>query len=288
MSNGTTGTNDIDTIVDNRTALYDQLEGQPYRLLQEEVTELITSTVEAAGRDASDLETALLSDPLDEDWWFSIANGQALDAIVVAGDEGLIRVDIAYGIGDERNLTVPSPDALPILEDGDDLTIYCLLNRDIDLSATTGNVTVEGVVPEDDAGPEPGKETGGDAGPESGKETEGDAGPEPGKETEPTPPSGDKQSDRQDGTGGREEDSADADPVKVSLIGPEGQQHTTEIPPDETMGYVVTVLKQSYDVYDAEIELYENKQYSSSIDNSSDPSPYDGERVHWQVEQRAN
>ena len=47
---------------------------------------------------------AELSDPLDEDWWFSIANGQALDAIVVTGNEGVIRVDITYELGDATTI----------------------------------------------------------------------------------------------------------------------------------------------------------------------------------------
>ncbi|MFC7078315.1 hypothetical protein [Haloarcula halophila] len=259
MSNGTAESTDIgvDTIVDNRTALYDQLEAQPYRLLQEEVAELITSTVEAAGRDANDVETALLSDPLDEDWWFSIANGQALDAIVVTGNEGVIRVDITYELGDERDLTVPSPDALPILDDGDELTIYCLMNRDIDLSATTGNVKVESIVPEP-------------------KEEITDPGP---AEENPTDGEGE--------TKGRDKPSTDTEPVTLTLIGPEGQEDTTELPHDQTMGFVVTDLKQSHDVYDAEIGLYEDKKYSTAIDNSADPGSYDGGTVYWQVERRA-
>lgn len=269
MSNGTTGANDIniDTIVDNRTALYDQLEAQPYRLLQEDVTELITSTVEAAGRDASDVETALMSDPLDEDWWFSITTQQALEAIVVAGDEGVIRVDITYELGDEDNLTVPSPDALPILDDGDTLTIHCLLNRDKDLSATTGNVEIKGVVLAQD----------------SEIKTE----PEPEPEPEPTPPSEDDQSERQDETGSRDGGSTGTGPITVSLIGPEGQQDTVSLSRDRTMGFVVTDLKQSYDVYDAEIGLYEDKRYSTAIDDNIDPEQYAEETVYWRVERRA-
>jgi len=267
MSNSTTDSPsiDVDILVDSRTALYDQLENKPYRLLQEEVAELITSTIEAAGRGASDVETALLSDPLDEDWWFEIATQQALKAIIVAGDEGVIRVDIAYELGDERDLTVPSPDALPLLDDGDDLTIYCLLNRDIGLSARTGNVEIEGVLLKEDS------------------ETE----PEPEPEPEPTPPSKNDQSERQDETGGRDERSTGTGPVTLTLIGPEGQQDTAELPRDQTIGFVVTDLKQSHDVYDAEIGLYEDKGCSTPIDNSADPGPYDGETVYWQIERRA-
>ncbi|OYR85829.1 hypothetical protein DJ84_01605 [Halorubrum ezzemoulense] len=259
MSDGTTGSTviDVDTIVDNRTALYDQLEAKPYQLLQEEVTDLVTSTVEAAGRDASDVETALLSDPLDEDWWFSIGTQQALDAIVVASDDGLVRVDIVYELGNERDLTVPSPDALPILDDGDDLTIYCLLTRDIDLSATTGNVTIKSVVPDEDSGPEP------------------------------APPSKQNQTGGEDETGSRDETSPGTDPITVSLIGPEEQRDDVELPRDQTMGFVVTELKQSYDVYDAEIGLYEDKRRSTAIDSTADPGPYNEETVYWKIERRA-
>ncbi|SDG07493.1 hypothetical protein [Halorientalis regularis] len=269
MSNDMTGTNDIDidTIVDNRTALYDQLEAQPYRLLQEEVTELITNTVEAAGRDASDVEKALLSDPLDEDWWFSISTQQALNAIVVTGDEGVIRVDITYELGDERDLTVPSPDALPILNNGDELTIYCLLDRDIDLSTTTGNVEIEGVSLKEDSEskPEPKSES----------------------EPEPTPPPKNDRSGQQDEKDGRDGGSTGTGPVTVSLIGPEGQKETVDLPRDRTMGFVVADLKQSYDVHDAEIGLYEDKQYSTAIDDNIDPGQYEEETVYWRVERRA-
>jgi len=236
MSNGTTESPnlDIETVVDNRTALYDQLEAKPYRLLQEEVTELVTSTVKAAGGDASDVETALMSDPLDEDWWFSITTQQALDAIVIASDEGLVRIDISYELGDERDLSVPSPDALPILDEETDLTIYCLLNRDIELSTTIGSVTVESVMKDVDAEPKDGGST-----------------------------------------------------VTVSLSGPKGQQDSIKLSQDQTIGFVVTELKQSYDVYDAEIGLYEDEQYSKAIKNSSDPSPYDEKTVYWRVERRA-
>lgn len=251
---------DIDTIVDDRTALYDQLEAQPYRILQEDVAALLTSTVEAAGRDASDVEAALTDGPLDEDWWFSITTQRALEAIIVVGDDGVLRVDIAYELGASQDLTVPSPDALPILEDGEDLTIYCLLNRDAELSATTGNVTVTGVATAAD----------------------GETEPTP----EPDPPSKGGRSDQPGDTGG-DEGSTSTGPVTVSLIGPEGQQDTTELPRDRTMGFVVTELKQSYDVYDAEIGLYEDKRYSTDIDNSADPGPFDGETVYWQVERRA-
>lgn len=261
MNNGTTESTDLDieTVVDNRTALYDQLEAKPYRLLQEEVTELITSTVKAAGGDARDVETALMSDPLDEDWWFSITTQQALDGIVIASDEGLVRIDISYELGDERDLRVPSPDALPILDEETDLTIYCLLNRDIELSSSTGNVTIESVVTDADTEP---------------KQEPKKAGSEP----EP---------DRQNKTDEQDDGSTDTGAVTVSLRGPEGQQDSIKLPQDQTIGFVVTELKQSYDVYDAEIGLYEDERYSKAIKNSSDPSPYDEKTVYWRVERRA-
>lgn len=269
MNNDTIGSStiNVDPIVDDRTALYDQLEAQPYRLLQEEVTDLIKSTIEATGRDASDVETALTADPLDEDWWFSITTQQALKAIVVAAKEGVIRVNITYDLDGSRDLTVPSPDALPILDDGDPLTIYCLLDHESDLSATTGNVEIEGRVIDGDDEPEGGRE--------------------PGDEGGPTPPTKGGESDQQTKTDDDDDDSAGSGPVTVTLIGPEGQQDSIEFARDRTMGFVVTELKQSYDVYDAEIGLYRDKRYSDDIDGSADPDPYDGESVYWQVEQRA-
>jgi hypothetical protein len=226
----------FDTIIDNRTALYDQVESKPYRLLQEDITELLTSTVEAAGRDASDVKNALLSDPLDEDWWFSITTQQALDAIVVTGEDDLIRVDITYELGDEKDLTVPSPDALPILDDGDKLTIYCLSNRDTDLSGKVGNVVIKGVSNETD-----------------------------------------------NGNGGS--DSPEA--ISISLIGPEDQQNSVSPPPDKQVGFLVSKIKQSYEVYDAEIGLYEDEQHATRLDDTANIDQYDEKTVYWQIERRA-
>lgn len=226
----------FDTIIDNRTALYDQVKSKPYRLLQEDITELLTSTVEAAGRDASDVENALLSDPLDEDWWFSITTQQALDAIVVTGEDDLIRVDITYELGDEKDLTVPSPDALPILDEGDKLTIYCLSNRDIDLSAKVGNVVIKGV----------------------SKETD-------------------------NGNGGPDNPEA----ISISLIGPEDQQNSVSLPPDKEVGFLVSKIKQSYEVYDAEIGLYEDEKHATRLDDTANIDQYDEKTVYWQIERRA-
>lgn len=254
-----TATPDIDTIVDTRTAVYDQLESKPYALLQEDIADLVTETVEAAGRDGTDVREALTSDPLDEDWWFEISNRRALQAVVVAGDEGLIRIDVTYELGASRDLSVPSPDALPLLDDGAEITIYCVLDGETEPSLSYGgeNLIIEGV-PEDDEGT---------------------------KEKSPPTKGGDDEDGDEEGGG---DEAGDDGSATVSLVGPEGQSDSVSIPQDKTIGFVVTEIKTSYDVYDGEIGLYEDQSFSSEVANDADPSQFDGGTVYWQVERRAN
>lgn len=270
-------------LVDSRRAVYDTTAtAKPFLALRETVTEFLSAVLETVDRDP-----APVIEPLKREtaWWMRVGTQEYLAGVHLATtDSPIVSLDIDYDFESEERLSIPGPDALPLVADDEQLRVTLVFDEgrpvtpDVALpepeseSVTFDASTVERVSPDDRQKAETTP---------VGDEVPHATGPPDQQERPDHGPGGDG-GNRSGVNGGDQPGRADeSDGVTVTAIGPAGQEHAIDLAPDEKIGVLVATLVRESDGATA-ITLSRDGAGRETVDSDTPATEFDGQQLYWQ------